>query len=399
MAIDYMARALRLARQAQGSTGTRPPVGAVLVKDGRIVGEGFTQPGGSTHAEVVALTAAGEAARGATLYTTLEPCSHFGRTLPCANALIAAGVAAVHIGTLDENPAVSGEGMRLLEAASIPTTIAERHHGEADELVDAHVKFIRSGSPFVTAKFAASLDGKIATAAGDSKWITGEASRAYAHRVRASVDAIMVGLNTVLKDDPELTARPGGRTRTRQPLRVVVDSRAQTPVSAKVLDGPGMCAIAIGHDPDKSNIRRLEAKGAVILHCPGTDQRVHLPTLLKHLVERECINLLVEGGGTLLGTFFDLHLVDKVLAFYAPIIIGGADSVPAVGGEGVANVADALRLERTSVRRLGGDMLVKGYVPATRYPSADPSLVGSPGPTGTFRHLIGIRINHVLRHS
>lgn len=359
-----MARALRLAQSAQGTTSPNPPVGAVLVKDGRIIGEGYTQPPGQAHAEAMALKAAGEAARGATLYTTLEPCAHYGRTPPCTEAIIAAGVRGVYIATLDPSSNVDGRGRAALEAAGIATTLDERHREAAEELSEAHAKFSRTTLPFVTAKYAASLDGKIATASGDSKWITSAPARAYGHRVRAGVDAILVGVNTVLRDDPELTARPRGRPQARQPLRVVVDSHARTPLDAKVLRGPEQSLIAVGRDADRSKVRALTAMRATVLSCPGEDDLVHLPTLLQQLAQRGCINLLVEGGGTLLGAFFDLRLVDKVLAFLAPVIIGGKHAIPAVGGHGAALVAEGQRLERVRVRRLGDDLLVMGYLTA-----------------------------------
>lgn len=358
-----MARALRLARRAQGATSPNPPVGAVLVKDGHIVGEGYTQPPGQAHAEVVAIRAAGTAARGAALYVTLEPCAHQGRTPPCTEAIRGASVSAVHIAVLDGSPKVSGRGRATLEAAGIPTFLEERPRQEALELCEAHVKYARTGMPFVTAKFAASLDGKVATSSGDSRWITGERAREYAHRVRAGVDAILVGINTVLADDPQLTARPRGRLHFRQPLRVVVDSSARIPPSAGILLAPGPCVVAVGREADAARLARLREAGAAILVCPAEGPRVDLQTLLQALAQRECTNLLVEGGGTLLGAFFDLGLVDKVLAFLAPVIIGGRKAMPAVAGQGVSRIADAASLERVAYRRLGRDLLVTGYVP------------------------------------
>ena len=363
--MDYMARALRLARRVQGATSPNPPVGAVLVKDGRIIGEGSTQPPGRSHAEVMAVLAAGAEASGATLHVTLEPCVHRGRTPPCTEAVIAAGIVEVHIAALDGNPRVSGRGRAALEQARLSTHLNARHQEASLELAEAHVKYSRTGMPFVTVKFAASLDGKSATHSGDSRWITGAQARDYGHRVRAGVDAIVVGVNTVLADDPELTARPGGRVRGRQPLRVVLDSHARTPPTAKVLAAPGGCLIAVGRDVDAARARRLEGAGATLVHCPGEDAQVHLRSLLEMLPQRNCINLLVEGGGTLLGAFFDQGLVDKVLGFIAPTVIGGREAIPAVAGRGASCIADAAHLERVSVRRLGGDFFVKGYVTQT----------------------------------
>ncbi|MSQ26560.1 MAG: bifunctional diaminohydroxyphosphoribosylaminopyrimidine deaminase/5-amino-6-(5-phosphoribosylamino)uracil reductase RibD [Dehalococcoidia bacterium] len=356
-----MRRALRLATLAAGSTSPNPPVGAVLVREGRTVGEGYTQPPGGPHAEVVALAQAGEAARGATLHVTLEPCAHTGRTLPCTDAIIRAGVAEVRFALRDVNPLVAGRGVAALRTAGIRVVEDTRWQPLAGPLVDAHARFVQTGKPFVTVKFAASLDGRIATRSGDSKWITGPVARAYAHRIRAGVDAIITGVGTVLTDDPELTARPGGRTATRQPLRVVVDSHARTPPDAKVLTSPGHCVVATASGASDDALQRIEAAGACVLRFPGEGERVSLKLLLAWLAQQGRINLLVEAGGTLLGSFFDDGLVDRVLAFIAPVVIGGGGARPAVGGSGPEHLHDAFRLERTSVRRLGADLLVQGY--------------------------------------
>lgn len=359
---DYMRRALRLARSVQGTTSPNPPVGAVLMRDGRIVGEGATQPPGGPHAEVVALQAAGEAARGAILYATLEPCSYKGRTPPCAEAVVAAGVAEVHIAQLDANPRVAGGGVAKLEAAGLRVVMETRYEAPARELNEAHAKFIRTGLPFVTAKFAASLDGRIATRNGDSQWITGPQARNYGHRLRASVDAIITGVGTVLADDPHLTARPGGRLARRQPLRVVLDSRARTPPSAAILRSPGRCLIAVGGQADPAAVRALEATGAEVVWLPAEDGRVDLRIVLDHLAQRGCTNLLLEAGGELTGAFLDQGRVDKLLAFIAPLVIGGAEAIPAVAGQGAASLAAAHRLHHVAVQRLGPDLLVKGYL-------------------------------------
>lgn len=359
---DYMARAIRLARKAQGSTSPNPPVGAVLVKDGHVIGEGYTQPPGDAHAEVVALRAAGTQAQGASLYVTLEPCVHHGRTSPCVDAIKAAGVAVVYVAAKDANPLVNGDGMRALDAAGITTVADGRHAQAAQELVEAHTKFILTGMPFVTVKFAASLDGKIATRTGHSKWITGDRARDYGHRVRASSDGVMVGINTVLADDPELTARPGGRGRARQPVRIVVDSRARTPLHARVLSAKGTCIIAVSDSAEEANVRDLEGRGALVMRCSGHGPRVDLQILLHKLAQMGYINLLVEGGGTLIGSLMDLGLVDKVLAFFAPVILGGEGAHTAVSGLGAARIEQGRWLSDVTLRRLGADILVKGYV-------------------------------------
>jgi len=359
---DYMARAIRLARKAQGSTSPNPPVGAVLVKDGHVIGEGYTQPPGDAHAEVVALRAAGTQAQGSSLYVTLEPCVHLGRTPPCVDAVKAAGVVAVYVAARDVNPLINGGGMRALDAAGITTVADERHAQAAQELVEAHAKFVLTSMPFVTAKFAASLDGKIATRTGQSKWITGDKARDYGHRVRASSDGVLVGINTVLADDPELTARPRGIVQAKQPVRIVVDSKARTPLNAKVLSAKGACIIAVSDSAEEAKVGALEGRGALVMRCSGHGALVDLQLLLQKLGQMGYINLLVEGGGTLIGSLMDLRLVDKVLAFLAPVILGGEGAHTAVAGLGAARIEQGLWLSDVTVRRLGTDILVKGYV-------------------------------------
>ena len=248
-----MSHALELARRAEGRVSPNPPVGAVLVKDGEIVGGGCTQPPGQSHAEAVALSEAGDAARGAALYTTLEPCSHHGRTPPCTDAIVEAGVAEVHAAMLDPNPNVRGGGMAILADAGLGTRLGE---GEAKARLqlEAYVKYVTTGTPFVTAKFAMSLDGKIATRTGDSKWISGEKARRRVHRLRAAADAVMVGIGTVLADDPRLTARDRhGEPLDTQPIRVVVDTRGRTPPDAGMLGEPGRTLIAAGELDEAPN--------------------------------------------------------------------------------------------------------------------------------------------------
>jgi diaminohydroxyphosphoribosylaminopyrimidine deaminase/5-amino-6-(5-phosphoribosylamino)uracil reductase len=376
-----MERALSLARQALGAASPNPAVGAVLVKDGRIVGEGFTQPPGGPHAEVVAIRQAGEAARGAALYVTLEPCCHHGRTPPCTEAILTAGVREVHLSHLDPDPHVNGRGKAELEAAGVSVFVGEGEE-EARRINEAYLKHRTTGLPFVIAKFAASLDGKIAATSGDSRWVSGPESRRWAHRQRTVVDAIMVGVRTVLVDDPELTARPepgeGARQadgEPRQPLRVVVDSRGRTPASARVLQGPAGTLVATtdaSSEAWRRGMRDASAEVVVLPACrpagqagraggPASEGRVDLGELLRHLGSRDILSLLVEGGGELLGSFFDLGLVDKVQAIIAPMIIGGHDAPTAVAGRGARRMADALRLRDVTVERLGEDVLVTGY--------------------------------------
>jgi diaminohydroxyphosphoribosylaminopyrimidine deaminase/5-amino-6-(5-phosphoribosylamino)uracil reductase len=358
--MDGMARALELARQALGATSPNPAVGAVVMRDGQLVGEGFTQPPGQAHAEVVALGMAGDKARGASLYVTLEPCPHYGRTPPCTSAIIQAGLREVHLSFLDPNPLVSGAGRQQLESAGIQVAVGEGAEASR-KLLEAYCKFITTGLPFVTAKFAASLDGKIAARSGDSRWITGEAARREAHRLRAISDAVMVGIGTVLADDPQLTARDAhDQPLPRQPLRVVVDSQARTPPSVRVLRQPGSVLVACAQAP-QARIRALRDAGANVVEAAAEDGRVDLKELLRLLGQRQVTSILAEGGSALLGSLFDLGLVDKVAAFIAPVIIGGAGGVPAVGGQGAASMAQALRLADREVHPLGDDLLVVGY--------------------------------------
>ncbi|MQY54999.1 MAG: bifunctional diaminohydroxyphosphoribosylaminopyrimidine deaminase/5-amino-6-(5-phosphoribosylamino)uracil reductase RibD [Dehalococcoidia bacterium] len=381
--MDYMERALSLARLALGSSSPNPAVGAVIAKDGVIIGQGYTQPPGSAHAEVVALRQAGNWAEGATMYVTLEPCCHFGRTPPCTQAIMKGGIAEVHIATLDPNPLVSGQGKAALDDAGIKTKLGE-HEQEARELNEAYIKFITTGLPFVTVKFAMSLDGKIATGTGDSKWISGEESREYVHQLRWAADAIMVGVNTILADDPMLTVRWEGVERTgtgeeggerkgmgeeggerKKPLRVIVDSKARTPPTAQVFRQPGKIIVATTPAAPSAQRKKLKEAGAEVLELPSfshDEGLVDLGELLAELGRREITSVLVEGGGTLLGSLFEGGMVDKVVAFIAPVIIGGEEARLAVGGKGAERITDALRLSHVKVERYGDDVMICGYI-------------------------------------
>ena len=362
--MNYMGQALSLARLALGQASPNPAVGAVVVKKGVVVGQGYTQPPGSHHAEVIALKQAGEEAQGGVMYVTLEPCCHYGRTPPCTRAIISAGITEVHMAMLDPNSLVSGWGKDELEREGIKTYLGE-HEEEAKEINEAYIKFITTGIPLVTAKFAISLDGKIATRKGDSRWISGIEARRYVHNLRYTTDAIMAGVNTVLADDPHLTTRccggRGGTTR-KQPLRVIVDGKGRTPLSARVFTEPGKTLLALGRAATAEEKAAYAQAGAEILELPATEGLVDLEKLLIALGKREITSVLVEGGGILIGSLFDHGLVDKVIAFIAPIIIGGAEAKTAVAGKGVDRLADSLRLERVRVEKVGDDLMVSGYV-------------------------------------
>lgn len=365
--VDYMARALELADLARGRTSPNPPVGAVVVREGRVVGEGFTRPPGGPHAEVVALAEAGPLARGATLYSTLEPCCYHGRTPPCAAASAAAGVTAVHIAVLDPNPRVQGGGSQLLEGAGVLVRLGERA-AAARELIEGFTRYVLAGRPLVVAKWAMSLDGKIAAASGDSRWISGSLARERGHQLRDVADAVVVGVGTVLADDPRLTVRLAPELDRRparpQPWRVVVDSRGRTPLGAQLL-GPELAPrtlLATTRAAPAAWRDEVRARGADALELPAREGRVDLDALLRALAERGLTSVLVEGGGALLGSLFAGRLVDRVYAFVAPKVLGGAGAPSPVGGPGVARAADAWPLRDVRVERLGEDLLVSGWV-------------------------------------
>jgi diaminohydroxyphosphoribosylaminopyrimidine deaminase/5-amino-6-(5-phosphoribosylamino)uracil reductase len=357
----FMQRALDIAARARGLTSPNPMVGAVVVRDGAMIAEGFHRAAGQPHAEIEALTAAGPQARGATLYVTLEPCVHEGRTPPCAPAVIAAGVGRVVVATTDPNPHVAGRGIAALRAAGIEvvTGILE---APATTLNRVFLTAMRTGRPHVTLKAAATLDGKIADIHGASKWITGEAARLEARRLRSEADAIIVGIGTVLADDPALTVRLDGPW-PRQPLRVVLDSKARTPITAKLIAGdpPGHAFVAVGAEAPEARVRALEAAGAQVVRCPGADGRVSPADLLAALAAREVRGVLVEGGAEVAAAFLEAGLVDRVAMFLAPLVLGGTKAPSVVAGAG-RELKRAVALEGVEVRRIGDDVLVEGDV-------------------------------------
>ncbi len=371
--ITHMRRAIALARRAEGRTSPNPMVGAVIVKDGRVVGEGYHRRAGEQHAEAEALRDACDAARGAAMYVTLEPCAHYGRTPPCADALIAAGVAEVYYAVGDPNPRVNGKAHAKLEAAGVVV-----HRGpcedEARELNRPFFKYVTTGRPFVTAKFAMSLDGKIATCAGDSRWISNEAARQRAHELRNITDVILVGVGTALADDPQLTTRlsPLSLQRkgsgeeeladVRHPLRIIADSRGRVSLLARVFDPalPGMTVLATTAAAPSTHCAELTARGVEIWTLPADRQgRVSLQALLDEIGRREMLTLLVEGGSELLGAFFAEKLVDRVWAVIAPLIIGGRNAPGPVGGLGIETLARAIRLRRLQVEMIGANSLAE----------------------------------------
>ncbi len=354
-----MHEALALARRGVGTASPNPMVGAVVVVDGRIVGRGYHPRAGDPHAEVFALRDAADRAQGATLYVTLEPCAHRGRTPPCTEAIIGAGIGRVVTAMEDPDHQVRGRGLRRLADAGIETSVGIAE-GEARQLNEAYIKHRTTGLPFVTVKWAMTLDGRIATRSGESRWISGEASRALVHRIRAGTDAILAGIGTVLRDDPALTARAPDAARS--PRRIVLDSTLRLPLGARVLAQDGTPVIVATTSRARTAARAaLEARGIEVLVADGPDGRVDLTALLRELGRRDILSLLVEGGGTVHGAFMDTGLVDKVLAFIGPQIVGGPAPHP-VGGVGIEALARAWRLGRVILRQLDDDVLIEGYV-------------------------------------
>lgn len=357
---QYMQQALDLARRAEGRTRPNPAVGAVIVKDGVVVGRGFHPRAGEPHAEIFALRDAGERARRGDLYVTLEPCSHHGRTGPCADAIIEAGLSRVFVGTRDPNPQVAGEGMRRLRDAGI-----EVHCGILENpcrrIIAPFARHILTGLPFVVLKSAMTLDGKTATAGGHSRWVSNGASREEVHRLRDRVDAIMVGIGTVLRDDPSLTTRlPDGG---RDPDRVVVDSQLRIPEAAALLHLKSAAGtlIATTDQAPGDKMERIREMGAEVLVLPRRDGRVDLQALLEVLGARGVQSLLLEGGAELNGAFWRAGLVDRVMMFVAPKIVGG-DGKGVFAGPGVGAMSDATVLRDVRVRQFGDDTLIEGEV-------------------------------------
>ena len=357
--MDYMAEAIILAKEALGYVSPNPAVGAVVVKEGHIIGRGHTQPVGGKHAEMVALEEAGKSASGAELYVTLEPHAHHSLTPPCTDLIIKSGITSVYIATKDPNPLVNGRGIKALQNAGVKVSLGDRKQ-EADQIIEAFAKYITTGRPSVVAKFSMSLDGKIATSQGESKWITGASARASVHALRSDYDSIMVGIGTVLKDNPKLTVRGHPRHDGNQPLRVIVDSATRTPSTSNVFSERGETLIATASALSDDPADLINA-GASIVKFPDQDGRVDLDALIAFLGQQGLTSILVEGGSTLLGSLFDIRAIDKVVCYIAPSIIGGVGALTAVGGKGITQLQDALQLQNITITPIGEDVMITGY--------------------------------------
>lgn len=356
----YMRLAMQLAGNAIGRTSPNPLVGAVIVKDNRVVGCGWHRKAGTPHAEVHALNQAGELAQGADVYVTLEPCAHYGKTPPCAKALVEAKVKNVYGGLLDVNPKVAGKGFKILEDAGIHVEYGFLQD-ELRKQNEVFFKWIEHKKPFIVLKAAMTLDGKIATATGQSKWITNETSRAYGYKLRDIYDGIMVGINTVIEDNPMLTARVDGG---KNPIRIVVDSSLKIDINANVVqDKSEKTIVATTDKADKDKILKLQAQDVdVIVVDKDENDKVDIEKLLDILGQQNICSILVEGGATLSGSFVARKLVDKVYFFIAPKIVGGKEAKTPVAGTGILNLQEALALKDIQIEKLEEDILIIGRV-------------------------------------
>ncbi|RJP45972.1 MAG: bifunctional diaminohydroxyphosphoribosylaminopyrimidine deaminase/5-amino-6-(5-phosphoribosylamino)uracil reductase RibD [Desulfobacteraceae bacterium] len=360
---DFMKLALSLAENGRGFTSPNPMVGAVVVKDGRIIGRGWHQKAGGPHAEVHAIDDAGPEARGADLYVTLEPCNHHGRTPPCTKKILAAGIRRVVVAMDDPNPDVAGGGAEFLKQQGI-TVISGVCENDARRLNEFFITHVRKRRPFVILKTAATLDGRIATRTGDSRWVTGERARAHVHEIRHAVDAIMVGVNTILTDDPSLTTRREGGKPGVNPRRFILDTRLSVPDNAKVLRIPPASdtVIVTGDSGASEKRQKLADTGVEIMEAACTGSRIDLAALMPRLSERGVTSLLIEGGARVAASALAAGIVDKVCFFYAPKILGGDDGVPMCRGPGPERMDQCLRLRDMALRRFDEDIMVEGYL-------------------------------------
>lgn len=357
----FMEMALNLAKKGIGFTNPNPLVGAVIVKDGKVIGKGYHEKYGENHAEINALNNAKEDVHGATMYVNLEPCSHFGNVPPCVNRIIESGIKKVVIAMEDPNPIVSGKGIQILKENGLEVKIGVLKK-EAEKLNEIFIKYISTGKPFVILKAGMSLDGKIATYTGDSRWITGKRAREYVHILRQRVSAILVGVNTVIVDDPMLNTRLNN-IECKDPIRIILDSHGRTPLKSNVLNtNPSNTIVAVTNNALEKNIKAIEKIGAEVMITPVKDGKVDLQFLMEKLGERKIDSLLIEGGGEINFSFLKEKLVDKVIFFIAPKIIGGETSKTPVEGKGVEYLKDAIDLKDITMCKIGDDIMVEGYL-------------------------------------
>jgi diaminohydroxyphosphoribosylaminopyrimidine deaminase/5-amino-6-(5-phosphoribosylamino)uracil reductase len=358
----FMQMALDLAVEGEGFTSPNPMVGAVVVKDGRVAGSGFHEKIGGPHAEVNAIDAAGRSAEGATLYVTLEPCNHTGRTPPCTLKIREAGIRRVVIAMLDPNRKVAGGGAEFLKQQGIQIEIGVCRE-QAQKLNEAFIKYARTDRPFVMAKCAATLDGRIATRTGDSRWVTGESSRQFVHRLRHAVDAILVGINTVRTDNPSLTARlPGGRG--KDPVRIILDTHLSISPDARLLQQKSEAdtILVVGKDVAQEKLQAFKQKGARLILSELKNGLIDMDALMDRLGAMQLTSLLIEGGSRVLASAFKAGIVDKVFFFYAPKILGGDDGVPICSGPGPQLMSQSIAVSDIAVQRFGDDIMIEGYI-------------------------------------
>lgn len=350
---------MTLASKGTGRVLPNPLVGAVIVKNGKVIGKGYHHHFGGPHAEVMAFRNAGTSVKGASLYITLEPCNHHGKTPPCAPLIVQKGIREVFIGMTDPNPLVKNKGIKYLEeyGVKVITGILENQIRKQNE---AFVKYITSGLPFCILKTGMTIDGKIATVKGESRWITGEKSRMQVHRLRHEADAIMVGINTVITDNPSLNPCLNGE---KEPLKIIVDSRLRIPLSSRVFkENPRKVIVATTKQADKSVIKNIERLGAQVLVCPAKENRVDLKWLIARLGEMNIAFLLIEAGSTLAFSVIRERIVDKMIFFIAPKILGGTMTPMAVGGEGIRALEDAIPVKELQIKKTGEDLMITGYL-------------------------------------
>lgn len=354
----YMALALELAEKGRGKVEPNPMVGAVLVKNGEIVGKGYHQVFGGAHAEIYAINEGGTNCRGATLYVSMEPCAHYGKTAPCVDAIIKAGITKVVTAVIDPNPITSGKGIQQLKEAWIEVVVGVMEM-QAKRLNVPFFKLMQKELPYITVKWAMSIDGKIATHTGESRWITSDESRKYAHKIRGQMDGVLVGINTVVRDDPLLTCRIEGG---RNPKRIVVDSRALLPVNSRLLStiNEGEIIVAVNKNAQLSRIEKLVQLGCKIVQTEDINGRVDLHELFRRLGEMELTNILVEGGSRVITSVIEDRLADRVMVFVAPIIIGGEGAKSPVLGTGINKISEAAEIDEIEIKRFSNDIVIEG---------------------------------------